>query len=77
MTQDESKYVREQVLAAFQCVIELHEKREKPCSDLVKNIIESISRSYSTMIPIGNEHREDDERVRFLVDEMEYYLGQL
>lgn len=75
MTQEELNNVRCQVLVGLQSAQELQENKK----DLVKNIIEIISHSYKSLLPPRFEEKGkiEDEKVRFLIDEMEYYFHQL
>ena len=75
MTQEELNDVRSKVLVGLRSAQELVESK----NDSIKHIMEIISHSYKSLLPLGFEEKGkvEDERVRFLVDEMEYYFHQL
>ena len=75
MTKEELNNVRGQVLVGLQSAQELLESK----NESVKHIIEIISNSYKSLLPPRFEEKGkvEDEKVRFLVDEMEYYFHQL
>lgn len=78
MSQEELTYYRAQVVDRLKSIQELlKNNNEQYNPSLVRNIIETIRMAYSCLLPLKNEHKEDDERVRFLVEEMDYYLKQL
>ena len=80
MIQEELNSVRAHALFGLQSAKELLTNGCKDCSpSLVKNIIQTISQSYSSLLTprFGENEKEEDERVRFLVDEMKIYLDQL
>lgn len=78
MTQEELNSVRAHALLGLQNAKELLANDCKNCSpSMVKNIIQIISQSYSFLLSDRFETKDEDERVRFLVDEMKNYLNQL
>ena len=78
MSQEELNYYRAQVADRLKSVQELIKNNDEQCNlNLVRNIIETIKMAYLSLLPLKGEHKEDDERVRFLVEEMDYYLKQL
>lgn len=78
MPQDELNNVRELTLKGLRDAQELLEKHGEQCdSSIVKRIIETISMAYSGLLSTKFNHKEDDERVVFLVEEMKHYLYQL
>ena len=77
MSQEELVYYRKQVLDRLKDAQVLLENKDEQCPSLVKHIVETIKMAYQSLLPLYEEHKEDDERVRFLVEEMDYYLKQL
>lgn len=72
MEQKELDSIRKEALKGLKLENDMHEE------NIIKRVLEIIVMSYGTvLLPDPDKDTSEDENVRFLIDELSYYMDKL